>query len=428
MDSSPNFSRISIMLHRLALSIKKDKPNETDQQQQQQQKGLQPTPRPAVLDNNNISPSIHERRPPRQLGAQRQHHRYPPSAHPSCSRLYNRPQKSIKLDKMDAPDHIIEARYLVEKNHSSGGFLELGSGQFGKVYAAITQYKLVDGDKSIWSGVPVAIKEISKSRFDLKQQEKLKNEAEILSGLNHPGVIILERVHDLPDKIYIVMEQLEDDMLEMIVSSPERKLSERVTKFLAYQILEALKYLHGQRIAHCDLKPENVLLVEKHQFPQIKLCDFGFAKIIEENSFRSSLVGTPAYLAPEVVKGQRYNRSVDLWSVGVIVYVSLSGEFPFNEDENVHEQISRASFMYPKPIWSNISQQAINFINSLLRIDCDRRLSASTAQMDIWIQVSGRHQYYHIMRLQESNSLTPPPPISLFFYQCAPKLGFRTMV
>lgn len=308
---------------------------------------------------------------------------------PNRSRLYNRPRIVIKLDPMSVPDHLIAGKYLIERDRVKGvGFEELGSGQFGKVYAAISEYKKDDGDQGLWSGVPVAIKEISKARFDLRQQAKLKNEANILSHLDHPGVIILERVHDLPDKIYIVMEQLEDDMLEMIVSTPEKRLNERITKFLTYQILEALKYLHGKNIAHCDLKPENVLLVERRsQFPQIKLCDFGFAKIIEENSFRSSLVGTPAYLAPEVVKGERYNRSVDLWSVGVIVYVSLSGEFPFNEGENIHDQISRANFMYPDQPWARISNQAKSFINSLLRVNCERRLSAYKAQMDEWLQV-----------------------------------------
>lgn len=77
---------------------------------------------------------------------------------------------------------------------------------------------------------------------------------------------------------------------------------------------------------------KNVLLL------QVKLCDFGFARIIGEKSFRRSVVGTPAYLAPEVLRSKGYNRSLDMWSVGVIVYVSLSGTFPFNEDEDINDQ------------------------------------------------------------------------------------------
>lgn len=88
---------------------------------------------------------------------------------------------------------------------------------------------------------------------------------------------------------------------------------------------------------------------------QVKLCDFGFARIIGEKSFRRSVVGTPAYLAPEVLLNQGYNRSLDMWSVGVIMYVSLSGTFPFNEDEDINDQIQNAAFMYPACPWSRIS-------------------------------------------------------------------------
>lgn len=87
----------------------------------------------------------------------------------------------------------------------------------------------------------------------------------------------------------------------------------------------------------------------------MKLCDFGFARIIGEKSFRRSVVGTPAYLAPEVLLNQGYNRSLDMWSVGVIMYVSLSGTFPFNEDEDINDQIHNAAFMYPPNPWKQIS-------------------------------------------------------------------------
>jgi len=90
---------------------------------------------------------------------------------------------------------------------------------------------------------------------------------------------------------------------------------------------------------------------------KVKLCDFGFARIIGEKSFRRSVVGTPAYLAPEVLHGGGYNRSLDMWSVGVVAYVSLSGTFPFNEDEDIGQQITNATFMYPRQPWSTISLQ-----------------------------------------------------------------------
>ena len=132
-------------------------------------------------------------------------------------------------------------------------------------------------------------------------------------------------------KIYIAMEKMNGDMLEMILNSPNSRLTERVTKYLVYQvstspppplssssakllynssfslppfvlliqILAALQYLHKKDIVHCDLKPENVLLTSESGMPQAKLCDFGFARIIGEKSFRKSIVGTPAYLGKE---------------------------------------------------------------------------------------------------------------------------------
>ncbi|EHB18589.1 Serine/threonine-protein kinase D1 [Heterocephalus glaber] len=171
----------------------------------------------------------------------------------------------------------------------------LGSGQFGIVY----------GGKHRKTGRDVAIKIIDKLRFPTKQESQLRNEVAILQ---------------------IVMKELHGDMLEMILSSEKGRLPEHITKFL---------------------------------ITQVKLCDFGFARIIGEKSFRRSVVGTPAYLAPEVLRNKGYNRSLDMWSVGVIIYVSLSGTFPFNEDEDIHDQIQNAAFMYPPNPWKEISHEAL---------------------------------------------------------------------
>ncbi|XP_013851665.1 serine/threonine-protein kinase D3 isoform X3 [Sus scrofa] len=232
----------------------------------------------------------------------------------------------------------------------------LGSGQFGIVY----------GGKHRKTGRDVAIKVIDKMRFPTKQESQLRNEVAILQNLHHPGIVNLECMFETPERVFVVMEKLHGDMLEMILSSEKSRLPERITKFMVTQILVALRNLHFKNIVHCDLKPENVLLASAEPFPQVKLCDFGFARIIGEKSFRRSVVGTPAYLAPEVLRSKGYNRSLDMWSVGVIVYVSLSGTFPFNEDEDINDQIQNAAFMYPPNPWREISGEAIDLINNLL--------------------------------------------------------------
>ncbi|XP_022252201.1 serine/threonine-protein kinase D1-like isoform X2 [Limulus polyphemus] len=252
----------------------------------------------------------------------------------------------------------------------------LGSGQFGIVYGGVHRT----------SGRSVAIKVIDKTKLPTKKEAHLKNEVIILQNIDHPGVVTMEKMLETPGRIFVIMEKLKGDMLEMILSSEKRRLSERITRFLVYQILMALKHLHFKNIVHCDLKPENVLLSSGSDFPQVKLCDFGFARIIGEKSFRRSLVGTPAYLAPEVVRNKGYNRSLDMWSVGVIVYVSLSGTFPFNEEEDIHDQIQNATFMYPPNPWKEISASAIDLIQNLLQVKTRKRYTVDKSLCHPWLQ------------------------------------------
>ncbi|XP_030008087.1 serine/threonine-protein kinase D2 isoform X2 [Sphaeramia orbicularis] len=252
----------------------------------------------------------------------------------------------------------------------------LGSGQFGVVY----------GGKHRKTGRDVAVKVIDKLRFPTKQESQLRNEVAILQSLRHLGIVNLECMFETPEKVFVVMEKLHGDMLEMILSSEKGRLPERLTKFLITQILAALRHLHFKNIVHCDLKPENVLLASADPFPQVKLCDFGFARIIGEKSFRRSVVGTPAYLAPEVLLNQGYNRSLDMWSVGVIMYVSLSGTFPFNEDEDINDQIHNAAFMYPPNPWKQISSDAIDLINNLLQVKMRKRYSVDKSLSHAYLQ------------------------------------------
>ncbi|CAJ0592017.1 unnamed protein product [Cylicocyclus nassatus] len=252
----------------------------------------------------------------------------------------------------------------------------LGSGQFGTVYGGIHRK----------SGKHVAVKLIDKLKFPPNKEDLLRAEVHILQKVRHPGVVDFLQMLETPDRIFVVMEKLKGDMLEMILSSEKGRLSERITQFLVAQILIALRYLHNQNIVHCDLKPENILLTSNSDFPQVKLCDFGFARIIGEKSFRRSVVGTPAYLAPEVLCNKGFNRSLDMWSVGVIVYVSLSGTFPFNEDEDIVDQIQNAEFMYPPNLWKEIGNNAIEFINGLLQVKMSKRFTVSKALAHIWMQ------------------------------------------
>uniref|UniRef100_A0A0N5AVZ6 protein kinase C n=1 Tax=Syphacia muris TaxID=451379 RepID=A0A0N5AVZ6_9BILA len=269
---------------------------------------------------------------------------------------------------------------------------QLGSGQFGTVYSGVHRA----------TGREVAVKVINKDRFSRKfstGMETLKSEVTILQQISHNGIIRLESMFETKEKIFVVMEKMNGDMLEMILSQATGRLDERTTKFLIMQILNALRYLHTRGIAHCDLKPENVLLSDlSDAFPQTKLCDFGYARFIGDAQFRRTIVGTPAYLAPEVLQKRGYNKSLDMWSVGVIIYVTLSGTFPFNDGEEIAEQIQNAAFMFPGEPWKEISKSAIDLIQSLLKVQIQERLTIDECLTHEWLQ--GEQVYKDLRRLE----------------------------
>ncbi|MGH0137218.1 UNVERIFIED_CONTAM: hypothetical protein FKN15_056922 [Acipenser sinensis] len=166
----------------------------------------------------------------------------------------------LSSEKSRLPERI--TKFLVTQDISSVYQIfadeVLGSGQFGIVY----------GGKHRKTGRDVAIKVIDKMRFPTKQESQLRNEVAILQNLHHPGIVNLECMFETPERVFVVMEKLHGDMLEMILSSEKSRLPERITKFLVTQILVALRHLHFKNIVHCDLKPENVLLASAEPFPQ----------------------------------------------------------------------------------------------------------------------------------------------------------------
>ena len=252
----------------------------------------------------------------------------------------------------------------------------LGSGQFGTVFGGVNRK----------SGRLVAVKAIEKNQFPIEEKQALLNEVLFLQGINHSGIVALEKVFENWKMLFVVMERLAGDMLELILTRPTGRLDEFNTKVIIYQILIALRYLHRHDAVHCDLKPENVLLVSKEMPYQVKLCDFGYARMINTEQFRRSLVGTPAYVAPEVLDSSGYNRALDMWSSGVITYVSLSGTFPFNEDEDIKSQVSNQEFMYPSHPWKLISPPAIDLVNHLMEVSVRQRFNVSRALQHAWFK------------------------------------------
>ncbi|XP_033115558.1 serine/threonine-protein kinase Chk2-like [Anneissia japonica] len=242
----------------------------------------------------------------------------------------------------------------------------------------------------------VAVKIIEKKTFStggtvLKDMgKKVMDEVDILKSLEHPCIIKIEDVFDTPDVLFIILELVEGGELFDKITS-KGKLTESHSKLLFFQMVTACKYLHDKGITHRDLKPENILLSSEEDDALIKVTDFGLSKFVGENSFMKTLCGTPTYLAPEILKTAGmggYSKAVDLWSLGVILFICLSGYPPFSEQIKVmtlHQQITRGHYSFPNKYWSDVSKEAIDLIKKLMTVDPKRRLTINQVLDHPWL-------------------------------------------
>lgn len=239
-----------------------------------------------------------------------------------------------------------------------------------------------------------AIKCISKKMIDKTELAMLEREIDIMKKLKHPHIIQLIEVLDTSETLYLVLEYVSGgELFDAIIN--KGSYSESDAAKISKQILEAIQYVHEKGIAHRDLKPENLLLAGPvdESYPKdeegdfIKIADFGLSKDFGQENLKTSC-GTPDYVAPEVLQGEEYDMSVDIWSIGVIIYILLCGFPPFygNTQKELFDKILNASFNFPSPEWDGVSDSAKNFIKKLLVVDPEKRYTAEQALNDPWIQ------------------------------------------
>ena len=202
------------------------------------------------------------------------------------------------------------------------------------------------------------------STFDLEQ---VKNEVEILKIANHPNIIKLHGVFESVYYIYIIMEYCAGGDLFSYLEQRQFKLKEERAVQIIQQLSTAVYFLHEYGIIHRDLKPENILMTDTSDTAKIKLLDFGLGKMVGPNELCEEFFGTLSYVSPEVLQSKPYNKSVDLWSIGVITYLLVSGFLPF-DDQNSEKEIARQTINdpvpYPPSIWRKISSEAKDFVDS----------------------------------------------------------------
>lgn len=236
------------------------------------------------------------------------------------------------------------------------------------------------------SGKKYAIKCIEKKNLDQKELQLLFREIDIMKKLQHPNVIQLMEVVDTPDTLYLVLEFASGgELFDAIVKKGSFGEPEAVN--IIKQIIQAIDYCHEQGVCHRDLKPENLLLAvgsDKKDF--VKLADFGLSKDFGMESLQTSC-GTPDYVAPEVLSGDTYDKSVDIWSIGVITYVLLVGFPPFwgETQKELFDHILHGSYDFPSPEFDNVSDDAKDFIKKILVVDPDQRMTAEECLEHKWI-------------------------------------------
>jgi serine/threonine protein kinase len=252
-----------------------------------------------------------------------------------------------------------------------------GKGKFGLVKHAIHKE----------TGKEVAIKIMSKKlNNDL---ELTKTEIDILKICHHPNIIKLYDIFDTADYIYIIMEYCAGGDLFSYIEKRNYKLPEPRAAQIIHKLSMAIFYIHSYGIIHRDLKPENILMTDESDNADIRLLDFGLSKIIGPNEKCTEPFGTLSFVAPEVLKGKPYDKSVDLWSIGIIAYLLMCGFLPF-DDEHSEREIARQTIQdpvpYPSNIWKNLSPEAKEFVGSLLKKNPEERIGIKEVLNSKWIR------------------------------------------
>ncbi|KAE8904232.1 hypothetical protein PF010_g14777 [Phytophthora fragariae] len=232
-----------------------------------------------------------------------------------------------------------------------------------------------------------AIKCIKRSELSAEDDEAIQFEVSILQQMKHPHIMTLEEFFVEPEYYYLVTEFVGGgELFDRIVE--KTFYTEKEARDLVKILIDAIKYCHDQNVVHRDLKPENLLLMSADDDASIKLADFGFAKTVsKDDSGLVTTCGTPGYVAPEILEGASYGKPVDIWSIGVITYILLSGYPPFHDDSQalLFKKIRKGKYYYDSPYWDNVSTDAKEFISKMLVVNPKDRATAGELLQHKWI-------------------------------------------
>ena len=256
---------------------------------------------------------------------------------------------------------------------------KIGKGKFGLVKSGINKE----------THKQVAIKIMAKKNMDKSDLELAKVEIDILKISQHPNIIKLYDIYENENYIYIIMEYCSGGDLLSYFEYYEYELKETKVCEIIHKLSMAIYFLHSYGIVHRDLKPENILMTDLTPEADIRLLDFGLSKIIGNEEKCTEPYGTLSFVAPEVLQGKPYDKSVDLWSIGIITFLLLCGYLPF-DDKHSEREIARQTIQDPVPfeskIWNKYSPEARTFVEGLLHKRPEKRYSIKEVLEHPWIK------------------------------------------
>ena len=273
-----------------------------------------------------------------------------------------------------------EKKYVIKK--------ELGQGSYGVVYLV----------ENIFTKEQVAMKKIPKTTEDLLTDTEVMDEIEILKTLDHPDIVKLNEFYSTKDNYYIINEYCSGGELYDII---DNEYSETEIAVIFRQIFSGLAYLHSNNIFHRDLKLENILIydteiVDDLKLYDIKIIDFGTAKIFDKNQTARAIVGSSYYIAPEVLNKQ-YSKECDLWSAGVILYMFIVGHAPFDGDTDslIIKKVKKGKYQKNEERWKKSSKEVRDLITKLLVYEPENRLTAEEALKHPWFDKVNSGIFYN---------------------------------
>lgn len=258
---------------------------------------------------------------------------------------------------------------------------QIGKGAFGVVRAGINRK----------TGKKVAVKSIAKAKLVCKEDVKdVQAEVAIMNLVaGHANVVTLKSTHEDKDYVHIVMELCEGgELFDSIVQAGN--FSEKKAAMFFRKMVEVLNHCHELGVMHRDLKPENFLLTSKGADGELKLTDFGLGVFFKHNERFRDLVGSPYYVAPEVLK-KNYGYEADMWSLGVILYILLSGLPPFwgDTEDQIFKMVLKGKIDFQTDPWPKISEEAKDCVRKLLNQDVTKRATAADILKHPWLAEQG---------------------------------------